>query len=116
MLAASLTVTVGDDVVFELTVANDGPEPVSVTFRDGIRADFAVYEADDGSGPRDSAVWRYSDGRMATQAISSAEFAPGESATFSEAWPDPTPGEYTAVGELRLTGDDEVRAETSFSV
>jgi hypothetical protein len=53
---------------------------------------------------------------MATQAISTAEFAPGESATFSETWADPTPGEYTAVGELRLAVDDEVRAETPFSV
>ncbi|PSP57304.1 hypothetical protein BRC72_09760 [Halobacteriales archaeon QH_7_66_36] len=116
MLAVSLTVTVGDDVAFELTVTNDGPDPVAVTFRDGIRADFAVYDADGEADTADSEVWRYSEGRMATQAISTAEFAPGESATFSETWADPTPGEYTAVGELRLAGDDEVRTETPFSV
>lgn len=109
MLDGSLTVAVGNGVSFELTVVNGGPEPVSVTFRDGIKADFAVYA--DGEE-----VWRYSDGRMAAQMLSEAEFAPGEAATFSASWPDPEPGKYTAVAELRLTGDDRVRAETPFSV
>ena len=110
MLDASLTVTAGDGVSFELTVANAGPEPVAVTFRDGLRADFAVRTRDGDE------VWRFSDGRMVTQVLSEAEFAPGEAATFTETWPDPDPGDYTAVGELRLAGADEVRAATPFSV
>jgi hypothetical protein len=44
-----------------------------------------------------------------------ARFEPGESATVEAEWPDPEPGDYTAVGELRLR-ETEVRAETPFSV
>jgi hypothetical protein len=109
VLDASLTVTVGDGVAFSLTVTNGGSDPVEVRFRDAIRADFAV-ESTDGTER-----WRFSDGRAATQAISTATFEPGEAATFEAAWPDPEPGEYTAVGELRLV-DAAVRAETPFSV
>ncbi|MFB6117574.1 BsuPI-related putative proteinase inhibitor [Halosegnis sp.] len=110
MLDGSLTVTVGDGVVFKLTVTNAGPEPVSITFRDALRADFAVYAA------KGTEVWRHSDGRLTAQALAEATFAPGETAIFAERWPAPEPGDYTAVGELRLTGDDRVRAETPFSV
>lgn len=109
VLDASLSVTVGGGVSFSLTVTNGGSNPVEVRFRDAIRADFAV-ESTDGTER-----WRFSNGRVATQAISTAVFAPGEEATFEATWPTPQPGEYTAVGELRLV-DAAVRAETPFSV
>lgn len=110
MLDASLSVTVGDGVSFTLTVTNAGRESTTVTFRDRLYADFTVREADGGEE-----VWRRSDDRMSAQVLSTAEFAPGETATFDAAWPDPIPGEYTVVGELRLV-DGTVRTETPFSV
>jgi hypothetical protein len=111
-LDASLEVTVdgqGRRVRFTLVVENGRSDPVSVTFRDSGDADFAVLAADG------ETVWRWSDGRAFAQVLRPAEFAPGESATFEAEWPAPRPGDYTAVGELRVREAD-VRAETPFSV
>ena len=63
MLDASLEVTVGDGVAFQFTVVNGGDTPAELTFRDACRADFAVHEDD-------AEVWRYSDGQMFAQAVS----------------------------------------------
>ena len=108
MLDATLEVTVGDGVVFGFTVVNAGDTPVELTFRDACRADFAVYEGDE-------EVWRYSDGRMFAQALSTADLQPGETAAFEETWPDPVPGDYTAEATLRVRERD-VSARTPFSV
>jgi hypothetical protein len=111
-LDTSLEVTVdgnGDRVRFTLVVENGSHEAVSVTFRDSGEADFAVV-TDDGEE-----VWRWSEGRMFAQALQPAEFAPGESAVFEAEWPSPEPGDYTAVGELRIRKGG-IRAETPFSV
>lgn len=112
LLDASLEVTVdgrGDRVRFALVVENASHDPVSVTFRDSGDADFAVRT----TGGEE--VWRWSEGRMFAQALRPAEFAPGESATFEAEWPDPDPGDYTAIGELRVREAD-VTARTPFSV
>ncbi|WP_254838274.1 BsuPI-related putative proteinase inhibitor [Natronomonas marina] len=108
MLDASLGVTVGDGVSFSFTVENGGDRIVELTFRDACKADFAVFEGDE-------EVWRYSDGRMFAQALTSAELQPGESAAFEETWPDPAPGDYTAEATLRVV-DHEITARTPFSV
>jgi subtilase family serine protease len=107
MLESSLEVTVGDGVSFRFTVANGGDTPVELTFQDACKADFAVYE--------DGAVWRYSDDRAFAQTLTTAELQPGETATFEEVWPDPTPGDYTAEATLRVV-ERTVRARTPFSV
>jgi subtilase family serine protease len=108
MLESSLEVTVGDGVSFRFTVANGGDTPVELTFRDACKADFAVYE--DGT-----AVWRYSDDRAFAQMLTTAELQPGETATFEEVWPAPTPGDYTAEATLRVVERD-ISARTPFSV
>jgi hypothetical protein len=109
MLDSSLEVTVGNGVTFRFTVSNGTGGPVELTFPDACRADFAV-RRDDGEE-----VWRWSEGRMFTQAIGHARLEPGEEAVFEEEWPDPEPGDYTAEAVLRAT-EREVRAETPFSV
>ncbi|MFW5963878.1 MAG: BsuPI-related putative proteinase inhibitor [Natronomonas sp.] len=108
MLDAALEVTVGDGVRFTFTVVNPGDTPIEVTFRDACRADFAVYEGD-------TEVWRYSDGKAFAQVLTSADFQPGESATFEETWPNPNSGDYTAEATLRVL-EDEMTARTPFSV
>jgi hypothetical protein len=111
-LDASLEVTVdgaGTTVRFALVVENGGKDPVEVTFRDASDADFVVRT------PAGEERWRWSDGRAFAQVLRPARFEPGESATVEAEWPDPEPGDYTAVGELRLR-ETEVRAETPFSV
>lgn len=105
-LEGKLAVEAGSDAVeFSLTVANADTEPVEVTYRSGLHADVAVLE-----GERE--VWRWSDGRMFTQAIETETLAPDESVQYTARWEDPSPGEYAAVASLEATGADvEERAE-----
>ena len=109
MLESSLEVTVGEEVKLRFTVVNASDEAVELTFRDSGRADFAVYTDDD------EEVWRWSDGRMFMQALQYSDLQPGQEATFTESWPDPTPGDYTAEATLRAT-DHDVVSRTPFSV
>jgi len=109
MLDSSLEVTVGEEVTLRFTVVNASDEAVELTFRDSGRADFAVY-TDEGEE-----VWRWSDGRMFMQVVQYSDLQPGQEATFTESWPNPEPGDYTAEATLRAV-DQDVRAETPFSV
>jgi hypothetical protein len=109
MLDSSLEVTVGEEVRFRFTVTNATGEPVELTFRDSGRADFAIL-TDDGEE-----VWRWSDGRTFIQAIQYSDLQPGQEATFTESWPDPTPGDYTAEATLRAVEHD-ISSRTPFSV
>ena len=108
MLESSLEVTVGEGVTFSFAVVNAGDTPIELTFRDACRADFVVYEGED-------AIWRYRDGKAFAQSITVADLQPGEKARFEEIWPDPTPGDYTAVATLCVE-ERTVTARTPFSV
>ncbi|MFB6217940.1 MAG: BsuPI-related putative proteinase inhibitor [Halobacteriaceae archaeon] len=107
-LEADLDVRVGAAVTFVFTVANATPEAREVTYRGGLGADVAVYEAG-------QEVWRYSDGRAFAQALHTAVLEPGESVRHEATWPDPAPGEYTAEATLAAT-DADAAATASFSV
>lgn len=108
MLETALEVTVDDEVEFSFSVVNAGDRPVEFTFRDACRADFTVYTDD-------REVWRYSDGRSFAQAISTADFQPGETAAFDAVWSAPGSGEYTVEATLRVT-ERSVTTRAPFSV
>ncbi|WP_129116973.1 BsuPI-related putative proteinase inhibitor [Halegenticoccus tardaugens] len=109
MLDATLSVTPSADRVrFALAVENAGDDPITLSFRDGRRADFVVRS--DGEE-----VWRWSDGRMFTQVLASETLDSGERARYDGEWEEPTPGSYVAVGVLAADGVD-LEAEASFSV
>lgn len=111
MLAATLDVeTDGDTARFGLTVANEGDDPVSLTFSDGQRADFVVRDAEAGTER-----WRWSDGRMFPQMLGSEELAPGESVTYDAEWDTPEGGSFVCRGEL-VDNANSASAETSFSL
>lgn len=95
-------------VEFAFSVTNAGDEPVTIRFRSGLAADIAVHTAD-------AEVWRWSDGRLFTQALWSETLAPGESVTHESTWPDPDPGTYEAVGRLEAENAD-VEASAEFTV
>lgn len=107
MLASELAVETGDTVRFVFAVENRGDEPAQLTFRDGGHADCAVFDGDE-------EVWRWSAGRMFTQAIERETVAPGDTLRYGFEWEPPEPGEYTVCAELRADGD--CTAESTFAV
>lgn len=107
-LDGDLAVTVGRDVDFAFTVRNPGEEPLALEFRDGLAADFLVHR--DGE-----AVWRWSEGRMVTQALWVERLEPGEATTYEARWDEPSPGHYEAVATLEATTAD-VEARAPFEV
>ena len=114
-LTADLTVaTRPNAVAFTLTVRNDGDEPVDLTFSDGQTADVVVREADGEDGP-ETVVWRWSEGRMFTQAIRTMSLAPGESLAEEFTWEQPRSGEFRAEATLEAM-DTDVRAGGRFGL
>ncbi|WP_255169657.1 BsuPI-related putative proteinase inhibitor [Natrononativus amylolyticus] len=94
-LEGSLDATATDGQVrFAFTVTNTGDEPVELQFSDSCKAEFVL--EDEGRE-----VWRFTDGRMFAQVISSETVGPGEEARYEGSWDDPQEGTYTAVAELR---------------
>lgn len=95
MLASSLDVSVGAEVVLALHVTNTSGEPLEVRFVSGQTHDFAVL---DSTGRE---VWRWSADRMFTQALQTRTIAVGQTVTYEERWsPDGASGRFTAVGRL----------------
>lgn len=101
-------VVITEAVEFAFTVTNAGDEPMSLEFRSGLGADIAVLRGG-------AEVWRWSDGRLFTQALWSETLAPGESVIHEATWPDPDPGTYEAVGRLAAENAD-VEASAAFTV
>jgi hypothetical protein len=96
-----------DRVSFTFTVANDGDEPVTLSFRDACNADFAAF---DGEEER----WRWSRGRMFTQVLQSESLGSGESVTYEGEWQNPEAGTHTVVATLEADNHEcEARAEVS---
>lgn len=107
-LDGQLVVATDHDVEFRFTVTNTGTDSVELAFASGFVADFAVHRDDD-------EVWRWSDGRMFTQALQTETIAPGETFTHTGTWKDPKPGAYEAVATLEATNVD-LEARTAFDV
>lgn len=108
-LDATLTAETDGDVTFSFRIVNDGTSAIDLTFRSGKRADVVVRDAE-----TEAEVWRWSEGRAFTQALSRATIRPGEQIEQSFTWPDPPPGSYVATGTLEA--DRDVRAETELTV
>jgi len=106
-LDPTLDVSVGDDVEFQFRVVNAGGSPIELRFRSGKTADVAVFE--DGEE-----VWRWSTGRMFTQALQSRTLGPGEESEQRFTWTDPQPGTYTA--RATLEADRTVEATTTLEI
>ncbi|QSG01442.1 BsuPI-related putative proteinase inhibitor [Natranaeroarchaeum sulfidigenes] len=108
-LEPALSATIDRDVTFRLTVTNAGSTPVELTFRDGRRADIVVYGA-----TTDEECWRWSDGKLFTQAIERVTLAPGDQFEREYVWSDPPSGEYVAVAAL--TADEDVTARVAVTI
>lgn len=106
-LESTLSVTVYDAVTFSYEVTNAGSEPVELTFRSGKQADVVVLDGE-------QEVWRWSDGRMFTQAIREYTMEPGETITQEFTWDEPEPGEYEA--RAMLATETAAEATTTFNI
>lgn len=81
---------------FALRVVNNTKKMVEIHFPDGQTHDFAV---SDSSGKE---VWRWSEGRMFTQAMRSKTLKGKDGTVFEETWdPKGQRGAFTAVAILR---------------
>lgn len=85
----------GAPVTWTLAVRNDGPEAVTLTFSSGQRGDVVLLQAG-------SERYRWSRGRVFTQALAEMPLAPGEGRSFDleDERLDVQPGQYELVASL----------------
>lgn len=93
-LAPTLDVSIEDGVRFAFAVTNEGPKKLEVRFPDGRTHDVVVLD----SIGRE--VWRWSEGRLFTQAMQNRVLRTSDSIRFVEAWKPAAPGRYVAVATL----------------
>ena len=107
-IASSLDVKLGEDVKFSFHVTNSSNKRVELRFPSGKTHDVAVL---DGQGRE---VWRWSQGRMFTQAMQNKVLAASDTITFTETWRPEHAGSYTVVASLLSQNyPSEQRAEFS---
>ncbi len=90
---------VGERIVIELIVFNRTAEDLIFDFRNAQKFDFII---EDAAGTR---VWRWSDGRMFTQALGEEILGPGrEEVVYTETYTEPLQrGGYKVIGALVST-------------
>lgn len=108
-LRATLDVVSGDPVRLTMTLSNEGDEPVALRFPTGQSAEFVVSDA---TGEE---VWRWSEGRMFTQALREETLDPDDRASYEATWDAPEPDEYLARAILAAE-DLDVEATATFRV
>lgn len=93
-LTPSLDVSVRDGVRFAFHVTNESAKKVELLFNDGRTHDVVVLDS------LGREVWRWSEGRMFTQAVQNRVLRSSDSLRFEEAWKGAPPGRYVAVATL----------------
>ncbi len=93
-LAPALDVTVDRAVHFSFQVVNHGKKRLEVSFPDGRTHDVVVLDT------LGREVWRWSEGRMFTQAMQNRVLRTSDLLLYEEEWETPTPGKYVAVATL----------------
>jgi hypothetical protein len=108
-LTHSLDVTVDHEVRFEFRVTNASSAKLEVQFPDGRTHELVVLD----SIGRE--VWRWSEGRLFTQAMQNRVLRASDAIAFDGSWDDATPGRYTAVATL-ASANFPVEERTEFVV
>jgi hypothetical protein len=110
-LSPALAVAVGgrNDVKLALHVINNGKRRIEVRFPDARTHDFVVM---DSTGRE---VWRWSEGRLFTQALQNRVVDSRETLTFDASWRPAHVGRYTAVAVLSST-NHPLRARADFRI
>jgi len=88
----------GDDLRFAMHVANAGSKSIELTFPDGQTHDVLVVDS------IGRPLWRWSEGRMFTQAMRNSALNGGDTLRIAETWEHPAAhGTLTAIATLRST-------------
>jgi hypothetical protein len=96
VLASAAHVTIDHGVHVELRVTNVADHSVELDFPSGLTHDVVILDS------LGHSVWRWSDGRMFTQAVRNTLLAANESVTYQVRWnPMGRKGSYTAVALLK---------------
>jgi hypothetical protein len=85
----------GADTEISLNIENTGAKLVELRFPSGHTHDFVVLDANERE------VWRWSEGRMFTQALQTKQLKRGDVLAYSATWKDAPPGQYTLVASVR---------------
>jgi len=101
--------TAGGEVHFAIEVTNESRRRVELQFPDGRTHDFAVLDAEGRER------WRWSAGRLFTQAMQARLLDAHGSVRFDEPWPDASPGEYALLAQLR-SDNFPVQQRVTFSL
>ena len=96
ILATTANVTVHGGVRFTLHITNVSDHAVQLDFPNGQTHDFVVVDS------LGREVWRWSSGRMFTQALRTTLLGANETLTYQERWPERgRRGAFTAVALLK---------------
>ncbi len=96
LVASSLDVAVGDQVEFVLHVTNKAQKRLELTFPSGQTYDVTVLDS------LGREVWRWSEGRMFTQALQNKVLESDETMSVQVEWqPATLKGSFVAVASLR---------------
>jgi hypothetical protein len=93
-LSPTLDVKVDDDVRFAFNVTNAGSKKIELQFPDGRTHEVIVLDS------LGREVWRWSEGRLFTQAVQNRVLRSSDSLRYEESWRDARPGTYTVVATL----------------
>ncbi len=93
-LAPMFAVDVNEDVRFEFQVVNASDKKLEVKFANGRTHDWVVFDS------LGNEVWRWSDGRLFTQAMQNKVLRTDDSLRYDGSWSDAPPGRYVAVATL----------------
>lgn len=95
-LTSDLDVRIGEQIRFALRVTNQAAKRLELTFPSGQTHDIVVLDT------IGREVWRWSAGRMFTQALQNRVLDRSETASYDGAWsPEAQHGTFTAVVSLR---------------
>lgn len=94
-LATTLHVSpAGEAVRFAFAVTNEGKKKLELRFPDGRTHDVVVLDS------LGREVWRWSEGRLFTQAMQNRVLRTADALRYEEEWEAPAPGRYVAVATL----------------
>ncbi len=110
VVAARVSIdTTAGQVRFVIAVHNGTRRSVELNFPDGYTHDFVVLDSTGGE------IWKWSEGRLFTQAMQNRLLGAQDSVRFGEQWSGAAPGAYTLVAMLN-SGNHPVRQSVQFEL